>query len=141
MLSLEPECLQCSSVVEDKVYVIAEEGAEGDREHGGDEEEEEDVELPMSLTCSHISPELEYAIGDLNLKSNKNIDKYDEIRNTLTGEVISSSFHDVRAQFSERTQFQFEILHHEQVNAEYCTKRKINIKTERGGGIGTNTQI
>ena len=36
--SLEPECLQCSSVVEDKVYVIAEEGAEGDREHGGDKE-------------------------------------------------------------------------------------------------------
>ena len=55
------------------MYVIAEEGAEGDREHGGDKEKEEDVELPMSFTCSHISPELQYAMRDLNLKSDKNI--------------------------------------------------------------------
>ena len=43
MLSLKPGCLQCSSVVEDKVYVKAEEGAEGEWEYGGDEEEEADV--------------------------------------------------------------------------------------------------
>ena len=41
--------------------MIAEEGAEGDWEHGGDEEEKENVELTMSLTCSHISPELQQA--------------------------------------------------------------------------------
>ena len=60
--SLEPECLQCSSVVEDKVYVIAEEGAEGDGEHGGDKEEEKNVKLAVTLTCSHISPELQHGM-------------------------------------------------------------------------------
>ena len=40
--------------------MIAKEGAEGDRKHGGDEEEEENVELAVSLTCSNISPKLQH---------------------------------------------------------------------------------
>ena len=68
---MEPECLQCSSVVEHKVYVIAKKGAEGDGEHRGDEEEEEDVELAVPFACSHVSPELKNAIRDLNPYWNK----------------------------------------------------------------------
>ena len=57
--------------------MVAKEGAEGDGEHGGDKEEEENVELTMSLTCSHISPELQFAVKRHCMYCNQKI--YDEI--------------------------------------------------------------
>ena len=55
-----PECLQRGPVVEDEVDVVAQQGHQGDREHRGHEEQEEDVELAVSSTSrAHVLPELE----------------------------------------------------------------------------------
>ncbi len=50
-----PESLQRGPVVEDQMDVVAEEGAEADAEHGGDKEEEENVELALACKTHYTN--------------------------------------------------------------------------------------